>query len=371
MQQLPTAWVNPDTTLVIGAGAFVNSEVLRNEIKMVDAVMGVGSTKARLLIDYRASTHGPQHTELSSKSGRHHSIGATGKGCSEAIVDKIRNRNNGYRLFADTETADGFQANLVDTERELNEAYDRGDQILLEGTQGAMLDLHLGPYPYTTHKQTTASNWLSEAGLSPALKYEICLVVRTYPIRVAGNSGPMPGEISWYKLAGKINDGRHKEYYSPIVQPWALMEYADACLKLSVSGKYHLPPGGRFDFHAWPQSLRDEYRVAVSEFHAEVLRELPDGTVKELKKLFELTTVTGKLRRVAGMDIPLLLDAIRQNRPSYVALTFLNYVFPELWEKQEIHHKAAEYLDWLEGQLGVPIKLVSTGPRHEHILAFK
>src|SRR5947207_6771603 len=153
----------------------------------------------RLWIDERAGSHTAEHETAAREANRHHRIGATGKGCSESIVDKIRNRNDGYRLFVDTEQGSALRrkhkAMFTDTAELLNVQYDAGSKVLVEGTQGTMLDLHLGPYPYTTSRMTSAANWLAECGLSPMLDYELVLVAGTCAIRVPGNSGTMNDAI--------------------------------------------------------------------------------------------------------------------------------------------------------------------------------
>ena len=54
-----------------------------------------------------------------------------------------------------------------------------------------------------TSRDTSAANFLSEAGLGPLCTTEVILVVRTLPIRVAGNSGPLQSEINWETVAAR------------------------------------------------------------------------------------------------------------------------------------------------------------------------
>src|SRR5205823_1704389 len=86
---------------------------------------------------------------------------------------------------------------LADVATQANMIIDSGGEVLLEGTQGFGLSLHHGHYPYVTSKDTTVGALCSEAGLSPRLLGQVIMVVRTYPIRVAGNSGPLPREVDW------------------------------------------------------------------------------------------------------------------------------------------------------------------------------
>ena len=70
--------------------------------------------------------------------------------------------------------------------------------VIIEGTQGFGLSLlHGEKYPYVTARDTSASGFCSEVGLSPRHVDYVVMVIRTFPIRVGGNSGPLPNEIDW------------------------------------------------------------------------------------------------------------------------------------------------------------------------------
>jgi adenylosuccinate synthase len=359
MQQLPTGWTS-GCTLVLGPGAYIHPDILGAEI---DAITKAGySWNVYVLVDHRAGLHLPEHTDRAKLSNRHYKIGATGKGCSEAIVDRIKLRGNGGMLFKDWVSAQWQQPWMsqivfVDTAAILNRAYDAGEQILLEGTQGTLLDLYLGPYPYTTHKQCTASQWVTEAGLSPGLDYEIVLCARTYPIRVAGNSGPMANEISWPTLAREINDKLTAAGYDTLVKDDAIACFVEQYNKL---GEYP---------YVTPE-------VEASERNRDTWQRLPQPVQLELAKLFEFTTVTKKLRRVARLNVEDLKYSVMLNRPNYMCLTFLNYQFPELWGmKNGLPHtgnsgfEASLYMGHLSNEIGCPILACTTGPETCHYIS--
>ncbi len=91
-----------------------------------------------------------------------------------------------------------LQPFICDVSEELNHYYNEGKTILIEGTQGFGLSVYHSPYyPYTTSRDTTAPAFLSEVGISPLIVNDIIMVIRTFPIRVGGNSGPLPKEINW------------------------------------------------------------------------------------------------------------------------------------------------------------------------------
>lgn len=378
MQQLPVGWVRPGCRLVIGAGAYIHPNILEREIAMVAEATG---KKPDLVIDYHCGLHLPVHTHRSTDAGRHHSMGATGKGCSEAVVDKITRRGKtGVNTFTDwyIKQRENFpEVVFADVARLLNRAYDEGETILIEGTQGTLLDLHLGPYPYTTHKQTQAASWLAECGLSCTLPVELILVMRTFPIRVAGNSGPLPKEIGWDLLAQMLNDKLARSGGSPLVQPWALIEWMAKLAETTAAllrdaGAEHAMP---YDPAMWRPDEKLRYASIASEAHARAWEKLDPPAQEELAKLFERTTVTNKLRRIAMWDSPTAAKSMMLNRPSSVVLTFVNYEFPEAWGctrasfgalPVDVRKRVYSYLRDKEQELGYPISMVGFGPLEEN-----
>ena len=357
MQQLGVGWVNPRTTLILGAGALIDPEILDREVHMVSEATGTDIRK-RLIIDHRAGLHLAEHAGRSAASGRHHAIGATGKGCSEALIDRIKGRGKGARLFGQVASAANYT--VGDTEMVLNTAWDQGAHILLEGTQGQLLDLYLGPYPYTTHKQTGPAQWMLEAGLSPSLPNEVVAVFRTYPIRVAGNSGPMKGEISWMILAGEINAKRKRAGLPGIVKDESLDVWAEA---LEVAGRQFPWPQllGPNSQHLFTAQQRYDFRETLSECNTVAWKLLPEVVAADLSNLFELTTVTKKLRRIARFDTVDYNNSIRQMRPAKIACTFANYSMPQHW--YEVPEGRM-----IDSPIGVPLDFISYGPESKHVV---
>lgn len=364
-QQLPVAALLPRVQLVLGAGSLIDPEILERECRTVDQLTG-GNVRSRLFIDPRAGIHLPAHQLRSQTSGRHYAIGATGKGSSEALMDKIRGRGQGYRTFGYSEYRHKYQ--VVDTELFLNEEYDAGQKILLEGTQGQGLDLNLGPYPFTTHKPCGPAQWLVECGLSPALPLDIVMVIRTFPIRVAGNSGPMHAEISWPQLAREINS---KLAEAGKVQwiPEDMLKFFEEALVRAGNAR-GLKPFMALGQQAWTPAQREQHALALSEMNKEALNSLHPDVVKSLQKLFEMTTVTKKLRRIAELDYVDLAKWGRQIRPHRTALTFMNYKFPEFWGRkpEQLNARMQHYVEGIERAIKSPVTITSFGPRAEDVM---
>ena len=80
------------------------------------------------------------------------------------------------------------------------------ERVVIEGTQGFGLSLyHGGHYPKATSRDTTAGTFVGEAGLSPLDVDDVKMVIRTFPIRVAGDSGELPNETTWKAVAAEAN----------------------------------------------------------------------------------------------------------------------------------------------------------------------
>ncbi len=116
---------------------------------------------------------------------------------------------------------------LCDTTSYLRGLLKENKEVMIEGAQGYGLSLfHTTDYPYCTSRDTTAAAFVAEAGLSPLDVTNIIMVLRRYPIRVGGNSGPMYKEISWSEVT------RRAKSESPIV------EYTSVTKRLRRVGEF-------------------------------------------------------------------------------------------------------------------------------------
>src|SRR5207247_8089960 len=82
----------------------------------------------------------------------------------------------------------------VDAGRVVWEALERGESVLLEGAQGALLDVDHGTYPYVTSSNTTAGGAAVGAGIGPTASDAVLGAVKAYTTR-AGD-GPLPTEAA-------------------------------------------------------------------------------------------------------------------------------------------------------------------------------
>lgn len=190
LRQVPVAAVvDLSIQLVIGAGSEVDEQVLASECRMLDDA-GYRVTE-RLVVDGQATVL-EEHHKLQEQRGHYNErFGSTGKGIGAARAARIER-------YAATWAHDGETSH--DTAKLLRERLWNRECVIVEGTQGYGLGLHAGYYPFCTSSDCRAIDFLAMAGLSPwqhMLDLDVWVVCRTFPIRVAGNSGPLHGELTW------------------------------------------------------------------------------------------------------------------------------------------------------------------------------
>lgn len=205
MQSIPCGWINPSATIVIGRGALLNMKQLMKEL--VHIMQYYPAFLDRLKIDPEAGILDEKfHQQEGGTEGEmHRRIGSTGEGVGPARVARINRDPEQFRQFKDVAEEYGLERCFMpDTPRYLACHQDAGKNILIEGTQGSGLSLLHSHWPYCTSIDTNAAGIISEVGIAPSRVTDVLMVCRTYPIRVAGNSGPMQHEITWGELSNRI-----------------------------------------------------------------------------------------------------------------------------------------------------------------------
>lgn len=194
LHMVPSAFVYEKCRLLIGAGANIHVAKFLEEVELTNV-------KDRIGIDQQASIIEEKHSEQDRTSAHLKGLGTTGWGVGPAIEERIRRTAKLARDIAE------LKPYLTDVAEEANKAIDAGKKVLLEGTQGVMLSLFFGTYPYVTGRDTSASAICSEAGVGPTKVDEVLIVFKSFMTRVG--AGPLPGEIpkeeavkrGWFEVA--------------------------------------------------------------------------------------------------------------------------------------------------------------------------
>ena len=209
LRQIPVAAVTSTATLVIGAGSEIDPPVLLDEITRLEEA-GI-PIRDRLFIDGQATVITDDHKLWESGGRTDHNlitaIGSTGKGVGAARASRAMREADTWLTWWSTNVNDRTRLGIPGpqhTQGLLQVLALQDFDILIEGTQGYALGLHAGHYPQSTSSDCRAVDFLSMAGITPwdrgVSGFQVWVVARAYPIRVAGNSGPLLDETTWEAL---------------------------------------------------------------------------------------------------------------------------------------------------------------------------
>lgn len=185
LRQIPAGCVGTSAIAIIPAGAYIIPELLLQECKEL------GLNNSTLYVDY--NTMIIEDEDYLSEESIGKTISSTRSGTGAALIRRIGRKD--VRLARDIAELRPY---VCDTRLLIRKLLEGGTDVVVEGTQGWGLSVyHTKCYPYATARDVGAAGLLSECGLSPFDVSSICMVLRTFPIRVAGTSGPLANEITW------------------------------------------------------------------------------------------------------------------------------------------------------------------------------
>jgi len=227
---LPSGILSPNVIPVIGNGVVIDPAVLLTEIKGLNE-RGIDTSKLKISTNAHLIT--PYHRTIDKVSERFlgkAKIGTTGRGIGPAYADKIN--RIGIRvqdLFDPSILKQEIEAALhdknqilikvfnrkgitvdevldeylgyaqilkpyvVDTALLLDQALKAGKNVLLEGSQGTLLDVDHGTYPFVTSSNPTAGGASTGSGIGPTKITRVIGILKAYTTRVG--SGPFPTEL--------------------------------------------------------------------------------------------------------------------------------------------------------------------------------
>ncbi|MCX4098922.1 adenylosuccinate synthase [Nocardia sp. alder85J] len=227
---IPSGILTPSVTNVIGNGVVVDPGVLLAELSGLEQ-RGVDTGK--LLLSADAHLIMPYHVAIDKVTERflgNKKIGTTGRGIGPCYQDKVarvgvrvadlldekiltqkveaalefknqvlvkiynRRALDPQQVVDEVLTkAEGFAHRISDTRLLLNQALERDETILLEGSQGTLLDVDHGTYPYVTSSNPTAGGAAVGSGIGPNRIGTVLGILKAYTTRVG--SGPFPTEL--------------------------------------------------------------------------------------------------------------------------------------------------------------------------------
>jgi len=371
---LPSGIVRPGKQSVIGNGVVLSLPALLKEADML-AARGV-SVFERLRISPNCPLILASHVALDLARERARgasAIGTTGRGIGPAYEDKVARR--AVRV-ADLFHRERFAAKLgelldfhnfvlqhyfkegpVDFQKVLEESLaqaerikplvgdvslelaalrDAGGSVLLEGAQGALLDVDHGTYPYVTSSNTVAGNASVGTGLGPRDIDYVLGIIKAYTTRVG--AGPFPTEL--FDASGQHLSRVGREFGAVTGRPRRTGWFDAVALKRSVLNN---GISGLCVTKLDVLDGLDTLRLCTGYRHADGVRETP----------------------------PLLADNYPECEPVYEEMPGWRESTVGLRSYDELPDNARQYLARMQELAGVPIDIVSTGPDREQTIVLR
>ena len=362
---LPSAICHENIKCFIGRGVVVSLEALFSEISEASEVLG--NIEERLVISSACSLIQPYHIQLDQlreKSNNLTKIGTTGRGIGTSYEDKVGRRSIRVSDLYDEEKLkekltqsldfynsvfehsfgaskidlnELFELNLEQAEKlkpyvgnvikEIRDLQDEGKKILYEGAQGALLDVSLGTYPYVT-SSNLIGGVSAGTGISPSdIDYTIG-ITKAYTTRVG--EGPFPTEL-----------------------------FDETGTYLAETGGEVGATTGRPRRCGWLDGFLLKNMVKASGVDGLCLTKIDvlDG-LEKIKICTNYESDQSEAELIETMDLE---DA----KPVYLELDGWDEPTAGQSSFEELNDKAKSFIEKIEEISGVPVIMISTGPKRE------
>ncbi|MCR9131473.1 MAG: adenylosuccinate synthase [bacterium] len=363
---VPSGIFNGDAKCIIGNGVVIDPIAL---VKEIEGVKNMGfSLENRFFISQTAHVILPYHKildQLKEKRKGKDAIGTTGRGIGPSYVSKVarigirmvdlldrdllkekiihnikdinfalENMYHEPTINADdlmnelSDSIDQLEPFICNTSHILHEAIENGEEILLEGAQGCLLDVDHGTYPFVTSSSPTSGGACTGTGVPPTAISHVMGITKAYCTRV-GN-GPFPTELE--DEMGELLRKKGHEFGATTGRP-------RRC--------------------GWLDLVALKYAVRINGMNELTLTKM--DVMDGFEEIMVCTSykVNGKETKV----FPLSLPEIESIEPVYTALPGWDKDISGMTKWDELPENAKSYINYVEEYLGVKFTIISTGPK--------
>ena len=364
LRTIPSGIFHKNSVNVIGNGVVIDPVVFEKELEALGKFDI--DFKKNLIVSRKAHVILPTHRLLdaaSEASKGKAKIGSTLKGIGPTYMDKtgrngirvgdleLENWQEKYRALADKHEAMiafynvDVQYDLADLEREffasvetlktltfidseeyLHQAQKEGKSILAEGAQGSLLDIDFGTYPFVTSSNTTAAGACTGLGVPPNKVKDVFGIFKAYTTRVG--SGPFPTEL-----------------------------FDEVGEKMAKIGNEFGAVTGRPRRCGWLDLVALRYAVQVNGVTQLIMMKADVLSGFETLKVCTAYNYKGKTIH----HFPYNIEA-ENVTPIYSEMKGWKADLTKMGETSQLPKELNDYIDFLEKELEVPIKIVSVGP---------
>jgi adenylosuccinate synthase len=346
---VPSGIIYPETRVILGSGMVIDPEALFEELSELENV-GI-SWEGRVLISDRAHLVLPSHRaeDVERDKRRKNPIGTTGRGIG--ITYSHKSLRDGIRLAdiswteqldehdeADRAFIEKYRERLLPMAVDIasymhagrEPSGDTRGRVLLEGAQGALLDLDLGTYPYVSSGSSSASGAASGAGIGPRELDHVIGVFKAYSTRV-GN-GPFPSELD------PDAEGTLETFIREVGREYGV-----------TTGRPRRI--GYLDLVALKYTCQTNGIDNLALTHLDVLDELD-----EIRVCIAYETDSETLDY-----FPASIPTLERARPVTRKLPGWKESIAEVTRYDDLPENARRYIEFLEAYTGVPIGIISVG----------
>ena len=363
---IPSGILRNNVKCVIGNGVVVDPNALLEEIKLLKQ-NGI-NVEGRLFISHNAHLIMPYHKLLDSISeSSKKKIGTTGRGIGPCYMDKyarkgirivdllnkeilerkirdnLEEKNTLLKKVYDHVGLDAdkiineyiqfdkaIDKYITDVPLMLNNSIRDGKSILLEGAQGALLDVDHGTYPYVTSSSPTSGGACTGSGIPPNKITSVFGIVKAYTTRV-GN-GPFPTEL--------INDEGEN---------------------LRKEGAEYGATTGRPRRCGWFDAFLVSYSAMINGIDSVAITKLDVlGTFESIK-----VCVGYKLNGKSLNSFPTDVEQLNNITPVYETLDGWMEDISKCKSYDELPQKTKDYLEFISDHANIKIEIVSVGPKRK------
>ena len=365
LHQIPSGIFRENKENIIGNGVVLDPVIFMKEVKDIHDKFGI-DLKNCLIISNKAQLISPIHRlldKLLEDSKGDKKIGSTLKGIgptyqdkigrhglrvgdilSEFFINKYKDQKSTHDYFVKENYPSDFiekenlffkavdflkEFNITDTEYVVNNHIEKNNKVLAEGAQGTLLDIDFGSYPFVTSSNTTTAGACIGLGVSPKKIGNVFGIFKAYCTRVG--AGPFPTEL--FDQVGK---------------------------NIEINGNEFGSTTGRSRRCGWLDLPALKYSV--------MLNGVTDLYMMKSDVLSDFKTVNICIGyKYKGKDIdyfPTLIES-EDIKPIYKSFNGWSSNINNCRNYNNLDQEFKDYINFIQDNLGVPIKLISLGPDRE------
>ena len=365
LHQIPSGIFRENKENIIGNGVVLDPVIFMKEVKDIHDKFGI-DLKNCLIISNKAQLISPIHRlldKLLEGSKGDKKIGSTLKGIgptyqdkigrhglrvgdilSEFFINKYKDQKSTHDYFLKENYPSDFtekenlffkavdflkEFNITDTEYVVNNHIEKNNKVLAEGAQGTLLDIDFGSYPFVTSSNTTTAGACVGLGVSPKKIGNVFGIFKAYCTRVG--AGPFPTEL--FNQIGK---------------------------NIEINGNEFGSTTGRSRRCGWLDLPALKYSV--------MLNGVTDLYMMKSDVLSDFKTVNICIGyKYKGKDIdyfPTLIES-EDIKPIYKSFNGWSSNINNCRNYNNLDQEFKDYMNFIQDNLGLPIKLISLGPDRE------